>query len=327
MLKKQVSKLFKQLSLLALAVTLVLSTNIQPVHADDYWKDGWITAEIDGTANCSISVGSNGRQTWESRNTSAICYAHIQEATGNVQISVTGSGGGSTGEYGDEYSYGWSATAEFDGVTASNSGNTITFDVGSVPVSGTIKITTNASASVRTFRTSDSAWASCSVTSVKYKSNYIPEFRSYHPEGTKTTWTNTSYATCTAYSQTWDHSETEWINFDKIIAVSSKYKLSNGTSGYIYLLEQGTNRKLTICEPHYAHSSNTHTETHDGVSYTVRAASDVTGSLDTTDLKGFYKICYEGASYNNNNQVLFYPVDAIFTKAPSFNSNLDVKPA
>ena len=156
------------------------------------------------------------------------------------------------------------------------------------------------------------------LVSVEAKNNQPSKF---YPKGNKITWNTSSYAVCTAIGQTWDHAETGWINFDRIISVSSKYKLGNGSKGYIYLLEQNTNRKITIVEPHFTSQNNTTSFSYDGVTYTYMKQGDATGSLDTSVLKGLYKICYEGASYNNAGQSWFYPVEVSYAMNPIFNSN------
>lgn len=180
MLKKQVSKLFKQLSLLALAVTLVLSTNIQPVHADEYGNDGYITAELRGTTSCSVTANSNGRGSWATASNSKICYANVVKAVGIIEIKITGSTSSSLDSSHSSHSFG--CTASIQDISASGSGNTtVLLNVGETPVSGQIQITLNTNAGITSFSTGYTSTTSCSVVSVKYKTVPTPSFNSKYP--------------------------------------------------------------------------------------------------------------------------------------------------
>ena len=126
-----------------------------------------VTPEITGNRNCSCTVYGNGKQTWASSSGSATCYAELVNAVGDITITITGSGSSTTSS--GDYSYGWSANATFNGITASKSGSgSFTINVGDTPVSGTLTINLSCSADVRSFRTDRYTWASCSLSTVTY---------------------------------------------------------------------------------------------------------------------------------------------------------------
>ena len=124
----------------------------------------WITAELYGDTSASVSCKPK-----KSGSDSATAYADINNAVGNVMITV------STGYSNNcsKSSGGGSVYATFNGVNYSASGSTIVFDVGQIPVSGTVAIHLSCSVNNRC-ENSDTVSASASVLSVKFKKPDTP---------------------------------------------------------------------------------------------------------------------------------------------------------
>ncbi len=132
--------------------------------------DVWVTPNIYGNKSTSVTVYANGNNTWVNDSNSATCYADLNNAVGNIEVTITGSGSSNASSSDSTvYSYSYSASANFNGVTKTNSGNSIVINVGNNPVSGTLAITVTANAGVRRFSTSAYTTSSCSVVSVKYQ--------------------------------------------------------------------------------------------------------------------------------------------------------------
>ena len=152
-----------------LTTAITLSNNVQSVMADDEWK----TASLYGTASASCSTGRNSSGSRRSSSDSATCYADIENAVGNIVITVGGGVSNSCSKGGGSYS----ASASFNGSSASLSGSTIVINAGTTPVSGTITIYLSCSA-YNSCDDGDSTSASVAVYSVKYKESPKPKFNS-----------------------------------------------------------------------------------------------------------------------------------------------------
>ena len=144
-----------------------------------------ITPQITGTTSCSCYIeidNMHDNNRWIQSSGSATCYAELVNAVGDITITISGSGRRYSGD--DDYSYGWSANATFNGITASKSGSgSFTINVGDTPVSGTLTINLSCSAAVRSYRVGDFSQASCSLTTVKYNQSKgiiekLPYFKS-----------------------------------------------------------------------------------------------------------------------------------------------------
>lgn len=135
-------------------LTLVFAQSGLTIKAAD-----WITVELYGDASASVSCRPK-----KSGSDSATAYADINNAVGNVMITVKTAYSNNC----SKSSGGGKAYATFNGVDYSASGNTIIFDVGQTPVSGTVTI--HLSCSVRNgCDDSDTVSASASVLSVQFK--------------------------------------------------------------------------------------------------------------------------------------------------------------
>ncbi len=165
-------KILKTMLICLLTTAITLSNNIQPVMADDEWK----TASLYGTAYASCSTGRNSSGSRRSSSGSATCYADIENAVGSIVITVGGDVSNSCSKGGGSYS----ASASFNGLSASLSGSTIVINAGTTPASGTVTIYISCSA-YNSCDDGDTTSASVAVYSVKYKESPKPKFNSNLP--------------------------------------------------------------------------------------------------------------------------------------------------